>query len=294
MALGNAQLVAVLHDLADAVDVGEVDLRVNALGEHVQAQGDQVDVAGALAVAEQAALDAVRTGEVAQLGSRDALAAVVVRVQGQDDGVALGKVAVHPLDGVGVDIRGDHLHRGRQVDDHRVIRGGAHDVDYGVADLQREVQFGAGVGLRRVLPAPVRVGVVGGNGLDQLGSVGGQLLDLRAVFAEHHLALQFGGGVVEMHDDVLGSRAGLEGAADQVLARLDQDLDGDILGDHVVLDDLSHEVEVRLRRRGEADLDLLVAHLHEQVEHAALALGAHRVDQRLVAVAQVHGAPLRR
>ncbi len=32
--------------------------------------------------------------------------------QGQDDGVALGKVAVHPLDGVGVDVRGDHFHCG--------------------------------------------------------------------------------------------------------------------------------------------------------------------------------------
>ena len=33
--------------------------------------------------------------------------------------------------------------------------------------------------------------------------------------------------------------------------------------------------------------------LHEQVEHDALALGAHRVDERLVAVAQVDGAPAR-
>ena len=42
--------------------VAEVDLRVDALGEQVDAQRDQVDVAGALAVAEQAALDAVGAG----------------------------------------------------------------------------------------------------------------------------------------------------------------------------------------------------------------------------------------
>lgn len=52
-------LVAVLPRTADLVDVGEVDLRVDALREQVHAQGDQVDVAGALALAEQAALDAV-------------------------------------------------------------------------------------------------------------------------------------------------------------------------------------------------------------------------------------------
>ena len=54
---------------------------------------------------------------------------------------------------------------------------------------------------------------------------------------------------------------------------------------------MPHEVEVGLARRREADLDLLVAHAHEQVEHDALALGAHRVDERLVAVAEVDGAP---
>ena len=42
---------------------------------------DQADVAGALAVAEQAALDAVGAGHVAQLGGGDGGAAVVVRVQ---------------------------------------------------------------------------------------------------------------------------------------------------------------------------------------------------------------------
>ena len=103
--LVHAELVAVLDGAADLVDVGEVDLRVDALAEQVQAEGDQVDVAGALAVAEQAALDAVGAGAVAQLGGGDGGAAVVVRVQAQDDGVAAAQVAVHPLDLVGVDGR---------------------------------------------------------------------------------------------------------------------------------------------------------------------------------------------
>jgi hypothetical protein len=72
VALVHRQLVAVLDGAPDLVDVGEVDLRVDALAEQVHPQGDQVDVAGALAVAEQAALDAVGAGQVAQLGRRDA------------------------------------------------------------------------------------------------------------------------------------------------------------------------------------------------------------------------------
>jgi hypothetical protein len=45
---------------------------------------------------------------------------------------------------------------------------------------------------------------------------------------------------------------------------------------------------------GKADLDLLEAHVEQQLEHARLAVMAHRVDQRLVAVAQVDRAPDRR
>src|SRR5581483_3522959 len=43
-----------------------------------------------------------------------------------------------------------------------------------------------------------------------------------------------------------------------------------------------------------ADLDLLEAHADQRLEHAALALGLHGIDQGLVAVAQVHRAPPRR
>eukprot|EP01135_Chromosphaera_perkinsii_P010801 Nk52_evm1s2236 gene=Nk52_evmTU1s2236 len=76
-ALGHGHLVAVLDGAAHLPEVGEVDLRVDALAEEVQAQRHEVHVAGALAVAEQAALDAVGAGQVAQLGGGDTGAAVV-------------------------------------------------------------------------------------------------------------------------------------------------------------------------------------------------------------------------
>ena len=77
----HGQLVAVLHGPADLVDVGEVDLRVDTLGEQVQPEGHQADVPGAFTVAEQAALDPVGSGQVAQLGGGDRRTAVVVRMQ---------------------------------------------------------------------------------------------------------------------------------------------------------------------------------------------------------------------
>jgi hypothetical protein len=87
---------------------------------------------------------------------------------------------------------------------------------------------------------------------------------------------------------------GLERPGDQFGPGLGQDLDADVIGNRVLLDDLADEVEVGLAGGGEADLDLLVAHGHQQVEHPSLPGGGHRVDQRLVTVPQVHGAPLRR
>ena len=79
MARVNRQVGAVLDRAADLVDVGEVDQRVDALAEQVQAQRHQVDVARPLAMTEQAALDSVGAGHHGQLGGGDGGAAVVVR-----------------------------------------------------------------------------------------------------------------------------------------------------------------------------------------------------------------------
>jgi hypothetical protein len=54
---------------------------------------------------------------------------------------------------------------------------------------------------------------------------------------------------------------------------LREHLDGDVVGDQVLLDELADEVEVGLAGRREADLDLLVAHLYEQVNIRRLRSG---------------------
>ena len=115
-----------------------------------------------------------------------------------------------------------------------------------------------------------------------------------AVGPEHDPALQDRRRVVQVDDRARRALDGLVGALDQLGAGLGQHLDRDVVGDQVLLDDLADEVEVGLARGREADLDLLVAHADQQLEHAALAGRGHRVDQRLVAVAQVDRAPQRR
>src|ERR1700722_18903008 len=149
------KVVAVLPRATDLVDVGEVDHRVDALAEQVQPQGDKADVAGAFAVAEQAALDAVRAGQHGQFRVGDGGTAVVVGVDRHAYRVAAGQVPAHPLDLVGVDVRGGPLDRARQVEDDLPVGLGLPDVHDPRAYVEGEVELGVHEDLRRVLVTEV-------------------------------------------------------------------------------------------------------------------------------------------
>src|SRR5271157_31234 len=288
------ELVAVLDGATDLVDVGEVDHRVDALAEQVQPQRDQAYVAGTLAVAEQAALDPVGAREHGQLGVGDGGAPVVVRVDRHAHVIPVRQVPAHPLDLVGVDVRGGPLDRARQVEDDLAVRPGLPDVHDARADVDGEVELGVHEDLGRVLIAEVGAGQQFLGVLhDVAGALDGQRLALLAVDAEHYPAEYRRGGVVQVHGGQARPAQRLDRALDQVLPGLGEHGDPDIVGDAVALDQLAHEVEVGLARGREPDLDLLVAHPHQQVEHLVLAGRAHRVDQRLVAVPEIGRQPAR-
>ena len=63
-----------------------------------------------------------------------------------------------------------------------------------------------------------------------------------------------------MDDGRLGALQRFKGAADQFLARLGENLDGDALGNLLVLDEKAHEIKIRLRGGGKAHFDFLEAH----------------------------------
>ncbi|MCY1423803.1 hypothetical protein D9M71_395280 [compost metagenome] len=288
------QLVALLDHLAHAVDVGEVQLRVDALGVHVQRHGHQIDVAGALTIAEQAAFHAIGAGQEAQLGGGHAGAAVVVGVQADQHAVAVVDAAAEPLDLVGVDVRRGRLDGGRQVEDQLLLRSRLEHADHRVAHLDGELRLGGAEDLRRVLEAPLGFRVLLGQALDDLSGVDGDLDHPGLVLVEDDAAEARRGGVVVVDDGLLRPFQRLEGAGDQVLAGLGQHLDGGVVRDVAALDQFAHEVEVGLRGRREAHLDFLDADRHQSLEHAQLLVGIHRLDQRLVAVAQVGAQPDRR
>src|SRR5207253_9349087 len=69
MAAMHGQLVAEFDAMPDLVDVRKLEARMHALRIHVEREIDDVDVPGALAVAEEAAFDAVDAGHHREFGS---------------------------------------------------------------------------------------------------------------------------------------------------------------------------------------------------------------------------------
>ena len=137
-----------LVDFANFVDVRKIETRVNPVRVEVHRDGHEVDVAGAFAVAEERALNAVGAGEHRELGGGDAGAAVVVGVERDERAVAAREVRAHPLDLVGVNVgRGVFNGRG-EVEDDLVGGGWLPDVGDRLADFEREFELGAREALR--------------------------------------------------------------------------------------------------------------------------------------------------
>ena len=116
----------------------------------------------------------------------------------------------------------------------------------------------------------------------------GDCFDARLVKIEHHIALQRVGRVVEVHDRLLATAQRFVGAFNEFIATLDEHLNRHVVGNQVLFNELANEIKVGLTGRGEAHFNFGETDLAEFFEHAALALGVHRVDERLVAITQVN------
>ena len=290
MARGDTHPGGFLVHLRHLRQVGEIQPRIDAVGIEVERQGDEVDVAGPLPVAEQRPLHSLPAGQHSQFRLRDGAAAVVVGVQREDHLVPVAQVGVHILDLVGVDVRQRQRHGGGQVENDRQLRRRLPLLHHRVADGQRKVRLGPGKALRGVfqLNLPLHPARAVRDGAHPLQ---GDVDDLLAAFVEHLFALGGRGGVVQVDDGLFAPRQRLEGAADDRFPRGGDDLDGHIVGDEVVLDEGAHKLVLGVRCGGEAHLNLPKAQPAQKLEKAALFLQVHRHHQRLVAVAQIDAAP---
>ena len=216
-------------------------------------------------------------------------------MKGDDGAVPAGKFADEVFQHVGELVGHAVLHRGGEVQDDLLFRRGVEVLQHRLADFHGVVHFRAHEGLGGILKAEVHAPGDHGLGhlIDEVGGVGGDFGDLVAVHVEDHLALEGGGGIVEMKNHILRAPDSLKGLPDEVFPGLDQHLDGHVARNVAALDELPADFVFRLAGGREANFNLLHADVHQRVEILQLLRQVHGVNQRLVSVPQVHRAPNR-
>ena len=278
---------------ADLGNIGEIKTGINALRIHIERKRDNVDVTRAFAVTEKRTFDTVAPCEKSHFTVGNRTSAVVVGVQGDHEIFSAMQILAHIFDLICVNVGHGVRHGYGQVDDDLIVGSGLPDIDDLVADLCGEFRLGTREAFGRIFKDEVSFRLFSVFKAE-LRTELRDLDDLLLGFFEHLLALCDGGGVIEMNDGVFRTAQSLKGLGNDMLSRLRQNLNGDVVGDHIVFDQRAAEFVFRLARRGETDLDLLEADLDEKLEEFELFLKAHRDDERLIAVAQVHAAPNRR
>ena len=179
----------------------------------------------------------------------------------------------------------------RQVEDDLALGRSAPGLRDRFADLEGVIGLREHERLWAEFQLPLRVGQVVGQLADELRAGDGHLEDFFLREFEDDLTLGRVGRRVEVDDRATGALEGIDRATDEVFAGLDEDLNGDVLRDAVLLDEFARERELRVGGGGEADLDLLEADAAEHLEHLVLLRDVHRDGQGLIAVAEIDRAP---
>lgn len=215
---------------------------------------------------------------------------------------------------VGVVVGRGHLDRGGQVEDDGsllvTILSLEPSIHHRLAELDRKLGLGLTERLGTVLELPLRLVPTRDRLVhefaDQRNVLHGELNGLLLGVVEHLIAEDGRGGVVHVENDFVGIADGLKSALDELLARGRKDLNcistgehrgkgtdlqPDVLGELLLLNQASNEPEFGLGRRGEARLNLLEAALEEELEEDGLLLDGHWIHERLVPVAQVGRGP---
>ena len=150
----------------------------------------------------------------------------------------------------------------RKVDDRLPVCGRFPDIQHSVADLQRVFRLCAGERFRAVLKT-ILLARLFCQLCQQFRSFDRDLFDLLFGLLEHLLSLRKRGGIVHMDNGIAAAFQSLKGLADDMLSCLCQNLERNILRYHIALDQGAQELIFRLGCRGESDLDLLEADLHQ-------------------------------
>ena len=285
-----------LVDVLYRIYIVQVKLGVNALRVEIEREGYEIYVSRPFTVSEERALYSFRARKHSELRRSNCRSAVVVRMQADYRVLAVGETAAEILYLIGKKIRRAALDGRGQIEYHLVALARVKRVHDGSADFRGKVRLRAHEALGRVFiynVCSVGLGFVA-ELLYELCSVDRNIRNALLVRVEHDFSLQSGGGVVEMEDDILRALYSVKGLSYQVFARLHQHLYLHVVRYVPAVYKRAEYLIFRLARRRKADFDFLYAYGAERFEHLKFLRQVHRVDERLISVAQVDAAPYRR
>ena len=244
------------RDRADLIHVSKVELGVYPLAVKIHGHRHDVHISRSLTIAQQGPFYAVCARHNAQLCCRDSTAAIVMRMERNNQCIAMLHMVAKPLDLVGVDIRRAHLYRRRQVDDGRMLGCRRQHLIDCIANGNRKIQLGAREAFRTVLKHPLSIGPRVCGLLDQSCAGDGNIQDALSIQPEHILSLDRRGTVVKVHHSELYALQRGKGLLDQISPSLCQDLNRHTLWNTVLLYQFSQKGKVMARRGRKAHFNL--------------------------------------
>ena len=173
----NGHAGATFVNFNERVQIGKIQLRIDAVHVKVQGDGNHVEISGAFTVPKKRSFDAVRSGEQAKLRRRHAGETIVVGMQANGERIAVPEVTAHPFDLICVNIRHRHLHGVGQVQDHFSLRSRLPDIHHRFGNIFGKLDFGRAETFRRILEHDVCSLEPGQSFLDPLRSLHGDLDD---------------------------------------------------------------------------------------------------------------------
>ena len=137
----DGQLVAIFNRLDDFINVRKIKTRVYALRVHIERNSHEIAIARALAIAEEAAFDTVGPCHQAQFSRGNARATVIMRMEADNHGIAIGDIAAEIFNLVRIDIGRCGLNCCGQVEDDGLFRRRLQHVHDGCTAFQAEIQL---------------------------------------------------------------------------------------------------------------------------------------------------------
>ena len=153
-------------------------------------------------------------------------------------------VVTEPLNLIGINVGRAHFNGRRQVDDHFVIRCWRDDINDSVTNVDGKIHFCAGKALRAVLKYPLGLGVIGRCRFYELCALYRDISNAFPVQTKYEITLNCRSTVVEMKYRALATLQRFKGLHDELLARLSKHLDGHIIRDAVLINELSKKVKI--------------------------------------------------